>query len=82
MKDWDNYEEAKVQNTKSQTEAALGAAFEILFGKKNPDVKYFIFFCKLTATLSTSCMLGLLQQQQKSRFKSGVSSKWEKALLQ
>jgi hypothetical protein len=38
--DCDNDEKAKVQNTKSQTEAALGATFEILFGKKHPDVKY------------------------------------------
>jgi hypothetical protein len=35
-----------------------------------------------SATLSTSCMLGLQQQQQKSKFKSGVSSKWDKTLLQ
>jgi hypothetical protein len=35
-----------------------------------------------SATLSTSYMLGLQQQQQKSRFKSGVSSNWEKTLLQ
>jgi hypothetical protein len=34
----DNDEEANVQNTKSQTEAALGATFEILSGKKDPDV--------------------------------------------
>jgi hypothetical protein len=33
-----------------------------------------------SATLSTSCMLGLQQQQQKLRFKSGGSSKWEKLL--
>jgi hypothetical protein len=37
--------EAKIQKTKSQTEAALGATFEILFGKeRHPQVKYFVFF--------------------------------------
>ncbi len=39
--------EAKVQNTKSLTEAALGAKFEILFHKMLPHVKYFDFFCNL-----------------------------------
>jgi hypothetical protein len=33
-------EEAKVQNTEFQTEAALGATFEILFRKKLLDVLY------------------------------------------
>ncbi len=47
----DNDEEAKDKNTKSQTEAALGATFEILFGKKHPDIKYFIFFCNLVNIL-------------------------------
>jgi hypothetical protein len=51
MEDCDNDEEAKVQNTKSQTEAALGATFENLFGKKHPDVKYYIFFCNLVNIL-------------------------------
>jgi hypothetical protein len=45
--DCDDDEEAKVQNTKSQTEAALGGKFEILFRKKHPHVKYFVFFCNL-----------------------------------
>ena len=49
--DCDDDQDAKVQNTKSQAEAALGATFEILFGKKHPDVKYFIFFCNLVNIL-------------------------------
>jgi hypothetical protein len=50
--DCDNDEEAKVQNTRSQTEAAFGATFEILFGKKqHPHVKYFVFFCNLVNIL-------------------------------
>ncbi len=49
--DCENDEEAKVQNKKSQTEPALGATFEILFKKKHPDVKYFIFFCNLVNIL-------------------------------
>jgi hypothetical protein len=49
--DCDNDEEAKVKNTKSQTEAAIGVTFEILFGKKHPDVKYVIFFCNLVNIL-------------------------------
>ncbi len=51
MEDCDNDEEAKVQKTKSQTEAALGATFEILFGNKHPDVEYFIFSCNLVNIL-------------------------------
>jgi hypothetical protein len=78
----DNDEEAKVQNTKSQTEAALEATFEILFGKKHPDVKYFIFFCNLVNILHAGPAAALQQQQQKSRFKSGVFSNWGKTLLQ
>ncbi len=50
--DCDSDGETKVQNTKSQTEAALGATFEILFGKKHTDVKYyFILFCNLVNIL-------------------------------
>ncbi len=49
--DCDDDQDAKVQNIKSQTEAALGATFEILFGKRHQDVKYFIFFCKLVNIL-------------------------------
>ena len=41
---------AEVQNTKSQTEAALGATFEILFGNKHPDVDTLSF----SATLALS----------------------------
>ncbi len=52
--DADN-EEAKIwsknQNTKSQTEVALGAKFEILFRKKHPDVKFFVLFCNLVNIL-------------------------------
>jgi hypothetical protein len=33
------------------TKAALRATFEILFRKKHPDVKYFIFFCNLVNIL-------------------------------
>jgi hypothetical protein len=48
--DADN-EEAKVQNTTSQTEAALGAKFEILSRKKHPDVKCFVLFYNLVNIL-------------------------------
>jgi hypothetical protein len=44
-------EEAKLQNTKSLSEATLGAKFEILFPKMLPHVKYFIFFCNLVNIL-------------------------------
>jgi hypothetical protein len=44
-------EEAKIQNTKSQTEAALGATFELLFGMKLPELKFFAFFCNLVNIL-------------------------------
>jgi hypothetical protein len=44
-------EEAKVQNTKSRTEAALEAKFEILFQKILPHVKYFVFSCNLVNIL-------------------------------
>jgi hypothetical protein len=77
--DADN-EDAKVQNTKAVTGAALGAKCEILFLKMLPYVNSLSF----SATLSTSCMLSLQQQQQlepKSRFKSGVSPNWENPLL-
>jgi hypothetical protein len=56
-----------------QLESALGAKFENLFGKMLTNVKYVEF----SATLSTSCILGLLRQKN-SRHKSGVASKWEK----
>jgi hypothetical protein len=51
MEDCDNDEGAKVQNTRSQTEAALGATFQILFGAMHAHVKYFIFFCNLVDIL-------------------------------
>ena len=47
----DDDEEAKIQNIKSQTAAALGATFEILFGGIHPHVKYFVFFCNLVNIL-------------------------------
>ncbi len=47
----DDDEEAKIQNIKSQTEAALGAAFENLFRKKHPDVRHFVFSCNLVNIL-------------------------------
>jgi hypothetical protein len=49
--DCDDDDEAKVQDTKSQTEAAFGGTFELLFENKHPDVKYFIFFCTLVNIL-------------------------------
>ncbi len=64
---------AEVRNTKSQLKAAIGAKFESLFEKMLSNSNLSCF----SATLSTSWMMGLLQQQ-KSRFKSGVSSNWEK----
>ena len=44
-------EEAKIQNIKSQTAAALGATFEFLFGGILPHVKYFVLFCNLVHIL-------------------------------
>ncbi len=35
----------------TQIEAALGAKFEILFGKKHPDVIFFFLFCNLVNIL-------------------------------
>jgi hypothetical protein len=64
--------DAKVQNTKSQTQAALGPKFENLSQKMRLNVRYFY----VLATLSISCILCLLQH--KSRFKSRVSSHCEK----
>jgi hypothetical protein len=55
--DCDDDEEAKVQNTKSQRlpsgNVGVGQRlnFEILFGKKHPDVQYFIFFSNLVNIL-------------------------------
>ncbi len=46
-----NDEEAKVQSTKSLTEAALGAKFEILFRKMHPHVNFFVFFGNLVNIL-------------------------------
>jgi hypothetical protein len=43
--------DAKVQNTKFQTEAALGPKFENLFQKMLPHVNYFVFFGNLVNTL-------------------------------
>jgi hypothetical protein len=43
--------EANIQKTKTQTEAALGATFENLFGNKHPHVKCFIIFCNLVNIL-------------------------------
>ncbi len=60
-----------------QLEAALGAQFESLFEKMLTNVKYFVFLCNLVNILRAGRCLDLLQQQ-KSRFKSGVSSKCEK----
>ena len=47
----DDDEEAKIQNMKSQTKAALGATFEFLFGVLHPRVKYFVLFCNLVHIL-------------------------------
>ena len=44
-------DDAKVQNTKSQIEAALGTKFENLFQKMLPCVKYFVLFCNLVNVL-------------------------------
>ena len=43
--------DAKVQNTKSQLQAALGAKFENLFGKMWSIVSYFVIFCNLSQIL-------------------------------
>jgi hypothetical protein len=68
--DCDNDEETKLQNTNSQTEAALGATFEILFGKKHPDVMYFIW---VRAANSVSML------QPSSFFRERGSSMMERA---
>ena len=39
--------DAKIQNTKSQLQAALGANFENLFQKMSSCVSYFVIFCNL-----------------------------------
>jgi hypothetical protein len=39
--------DAKVQNTKSQLQATLGAKFENLFEKMCSEVSYFVIFCNL-----------------------------------
>ena len=39
--------DAKVQNTKSQLQATLGAKFETLFQKMCSEVSYFVIFCNL-----------------------------------
>ena len=39
--------DAKVQNTKSQLQATLGAKFETLFEKMCSEVSYFVIFCNL-----------------------------------
>jgi hypothetical protein len=46
-----NDEDAKVQNTKSLTEAALGAKFESLFRNMYPHVNFFVFFGNLVNIL-------------------------------
>ena len=43
--------DAKVQTTKSQIQAALGAKFESLFVKMLNNIKYFVFFCNLVDIL-------------------------------
>ena len=43
--------DAKVQDTKSQLQAALGAKFENLFGKMWSIVSYFVIFCNLSQIL-------------------------------
>ena len=43
----DDDDDTKIQNTKSQEVAALGAKFESLFGKMLSIVKHFVFFCNL-----------------------------------
>jgi hypothetical protein len=70
--DCENEEEAKVQNTKSQTEAALGATFDILFGNKRPDVKYFIFFCNLVNILRARKIVEMLPRLYFSFRKMGA----------
>jgi hypothetical protein len=42
----------KIQNPRQRLlSSSLWATIEILFGKKHPDVKYFIFFCNLVNVL-------------------------------
>jgi hypothetical protein len=44
-------EDAKIQNTKSLTKAALGAKFEILYRNLHPQVNFFLFFGNLVNIL-------------------------------
>ena len=43
--------DSEIQNTKFQTQAALGPKFENLFQKMLTHVKYFVFFCNLVNIL-------------------------------
>jgi hypothetical protein len=56
--DVDADDDAKVQNTKSQLEAPLGAKFERLLGKMLRNVKYYAFSCNhinILGQLHCSC---------------------------
>ncbi len=44
-------DDAKLQNIKSQIEAALGIKFENLFQKMLPCIKYFVLLCNLVNVL-------------------------------
>ncbi len=69
-----------VQNTKFQTESQKllsGQRLKFCFERSIQTLSTLSF----SATLSTSCMMGLLLQQQKSRFMSEVSFNWEHPLL-
>jgi hypothetical protein len=43
--------DSEIQNTRLQTQAALGPKFETLFQKMLTHVKYFVFFCNLVNIL-------------------------------
>ncbi len=68
--------DAKVQNTKSQLEAALGAKFKSLLEKRPINITYFVFLCNLVNILHVTA--GPAATKIKKQRKSGVSSSWEK----
>ena len=72
--------DAKVQNTKSQLQATLGAKFETLFQKMCSEVSYFVIFCNLVnfmhvapaATKVKIQIRGFLQLGKAAKAKTGL----------
>ena len=80
--------DAKIQNTKSQLQAALGANFENLFQKMSSCVSYFVIFCNLVnfmhvAPAATKVKLqirGFLQLGTDAKAKTGLDKLMTPAL--